>query len=102
MMLQSTGAIVLSGWSTVGAQSLTLARLSSTGQLDTAFGGAGTGYVINSNLALSRTIDQAANGGDFYVTGREDPTEPISSGTIDLGVAAFHPDGAPDINFGTD
>jgi uncharacterized delta-60 repeat protein len=102
LLLQSSGAIVLSGWSTLAAQDLTLARLTSTGQLDTLFGGAGTGYAISGNLALARTIVQAANAGDFYVTGREDPTEPISSGTIDLGVAAFHPDGTPDINFGTD
>jgi hypothetical protein len=51
-------------------------------------------------MAVGRTIVQAGNG-DVYTTGREDPTEPPSSGTFDLGVAAFLPNGTPDTSFGT-
>jgi uncharacterized delta-60 repeat protein len=95
------GGIVLSGNSTyAGLSDLTLARLTTLGQLDTTFGGAGTGFAISTNMALGRTIVQAANG-ELYTSGREDPTEPLSSGTLDLGVAAYLPNGTLDTTFGT-
>jgi uncharacterized delta-60 repeat protein len=100
--LLQNGAIVLSGFSTFGGQNdLTLARVAASGQIDTTFGGSNTGFAISTSMAVGRTIVQATNG-ELYTAGREDPTEPPSSGTIDLGVAAFLPNGTPDLTFGTD
>jgi uncharacterized delta-60 repeat protein len=100
VLVQTTGAIVVSGWCTLGPQDLALARLTSLGQLDTSFGGAGTGYAVSTNMAIGRTIVQST-AGELYTSGRVDPGEPASSGTIDLGVAAFKADGTADTSFGT-
>jgi uncharacterized delta-60 repeat protein len=100
VLVQNTGAIVASGWCTLGPQDLALARLTSLGQIDTSFGGAGTGYAVSTNMAIGRTIVQSA-AGELYTSGRVDPGEPASGGTIDLGVAAFKADGTADTSFGT-
>jgi uncharacterized delta-60 repeat protein len=99
VVVQNTGRIVVSGWCTLGPQDLALARLTTAGQLDTTFGSAGTGYAVSTDMAIGRSLVQA--NGKLYTSGRVDPAEPPSSGTIDLGVAAFTAEGTADTSFGT-
>jgi uncharacterized delta-60 repeat protein len=87
VLVQSNGAIVIAGDSTPG---MTLARLTSSGQLDKTFGS--QGYAINIKLAEAWALAQGANG-DLLAAG---PTP-----TGHFGVAAFLPGGAPDATFGT-
>jgi uncharacterized delta-60 repeat protein len=98
VVVQGTN-IVVSGWCTLGSQDLTLARLTTGGQLDPTFGGAGKGYAVSTDMAIGRSLIQA--NGKLYTSGRVDPAELPSSGSIDLGVAAFTADGAADTTFGT-
>src|SRR5262249_40689948 len=95
-----TGNIVVSGWCTLGPQDVALARLTTSGQLDTTFGGALTGYAISTDMAIGRSLVQGLSG-KLYTSGRVDPAELPSSGSIDLGVAAFNADGTVDTTFGT-
>jgi uncharacterized delta-60 repeat protein len=92
VLVQSNGGIVVGGGSSTGA---TLARLTSSGQLDTTFGS--QGYASNSNLATAYAVAQAADG-DLLAAGS---TGNGSTGTGLFGVAAFLPTGAPDTTFGT-
>jgi uncharacterized delta-60 repeat protein len=60
VLVQSNGAIVVAGYSTPGA---TLARLTSSGQLDKTFGS--QGYAVNSNLATGYAVGAVDfSGGD--------------------------------------
>jgi uncharacterized delta-60 repeat protein len=102
VVIQGDGGIVTAGYSTVGGSDLlTLARLKSNGQLDTAFGS--SGFAVNSSLAAAHdgripspnAVVLAANG-DLLATGRT-----VNSATADFGVAAFLPTGAIDTTFGT-
>jgi uncharacterized delta-60 repeat protein len=99
VVVQGT-AIVVSGWCTLGPQDVALARLTTDGQIDTNFGGAHTGYAISLDMAIGRSLVQSLNG-ELYTSGRVDPAELPSSGSIDLGVAAFNADGTVDTSFGT-
>jgi uncharacterized delta-60 repeat protein len=88
------GDPVLVGTSRTGSTyNLVLARLTSTGRLDTTFGGSNTGFATD-NMAGGSGIVQSSNG-DLLVSSAYRAT------TYDLGVAAFLPNGAPDLSFGT-
>ena len=91
VLIQSSrnNAIVVSGDSSAG---WTLVRLTSTGQIDTTFGGSGTGFA-SSGMALASRIAQDPNG-DLITNG----TATTTSG---FAVAAYLPDGTPDTTFGT-
>jgi uncharacterized delta-60 repeat protein len=71
----------------------TLVRLTSTGQLDTSFGGSGTGFAGNSGIGVAWSIAQDPNG-DLITTG-------TTTATSGFAVAAYLPDGTPDTTFGT-
>jgi uncharacterized delta-60 repeat protein len=91
VLVQSSqnNTMVIAGYSSFG---LTLTRLASAGQLDTTFGGSGTGFALNSGMTYSGGIIQDPNG-DFLITG--------TSTTSNLAVAAYLPGGTPDVTFGT-
>ena len=91
VLVQSSqnNAMVIAGYSSLG---LTLARLTSAGQLDTTFGGSGTGFAFNSGMTYSGAIVQDPNG-DLLTSG--------TSSTSNLAVAAYLPGGFPDTTFGT-
>ena len=94
VLIQSNGDIVASGYSGAGTSTVaTLARLTSTGQLDTTFGGSNTGFAINSSIMFGRSITQEPNG-DLVAAGTAPPG-------ANFGVAAFLPSGVPDTTFGT-
>jgi len=97
-VVQSNGDIVVGG-SIAGTPhaSMTLARLTSTGQLDTTFGGLNTGFAIDSSIMSTQGIAQAANG-DLVAAGT---TPRKLTGSVSFGVAAFLPSGLPDTTFGT-
>jgi uncharacterized delta-60 repeat protein len=88
--------IIVSGYSNFSVQTLTLAGLTSAGQPDLTFGGSGTGFALNSNMALAVGVTQAANG-DLLMAGTVDPVP----NSYDLAVAAYLADGTPDAAFGT-
>src|SRR5262245_52759283 len=94
VLVQSNGGIVVVGGSSTGA---TLARLTSSGQLDQNFGS--QGYASNSNLATAYAVAQAADG-DLLAAGQT-PEVNNNPATELFGVAAFLPTGAPDTTFGT-
>lgn len=91
-IFQSGGAIVVAGWSqdSTGVQKQTLARLTSSGQIDATFGN--LGYAINSRLAQGLAIAQTANG-VLLAAGAD-------SAHSKFGVAAYLPNGQPDTTFG--
>ena len=100
-VIQNTGAIVVAGFSFFGSiEQLTLVRLAGTGQLDKAFGGSNTGFALNSNATEGKQIVQGPNG-DLLTATIVAAGTPLSSGTDDLAVAAYLPDGTPDTTFGT-
>jgi uncharacterized delta-60 repeat protein len=100
--LQSSqhNAIVVCGdsyFSTGGTAELTLARLTSGGQLDASFGGSGTGFAVNSTIGIGRVVTSDPNG-DLLVTG---PIPTPASQPQSQAIAAYLPGGTPDTTFGT-
>jgi uncharacterized delta-60 repeat protein len=98
----SSGTIVLAGNSqdSTGGQHVTLARLSSTGQFpdsSASFGGASTGFYVNSNVSFAFSLIQAHNGD--LLTGGTYPSSPTENGGL-FGLSAFLPNGTPDVSFG--
>jgi hypothetical protein len=90
-------AIVVSGYSDFASSVLTLARLTNGAQLDTTYGGSGTGFALNSsmkepNWAIPPGTVLHPNG-DLLTAG--------TATTSQLAVAAYLPDGTPDTTFGT-
>jgi uncharacterized delta-60 repeat protein len=105
VLVQSTGAIVIAAnsyaldiASNPSHEYQTLTRLTSSGQLDLAFGGANTGYAINTNLYGALALAQSANG-DLLAASAT--LLNVSGSPNEFGVAAFLPDGTPDSSFGT-
>jgi uncharacterized delta-60 repeat protein len=99
VMVLSNGLIVVGGESDAGVGgngNLTLARFTSSGQLDTTFGNAGFAFdpvMVQANaLALGANGDLLAAGGTQQVP---------NSSAEDFGLAAFLPGGALDTSFGT-
>jgi uncharacterized delta-60 repeat protein len=88
VVIQSSqnNGIVVTGYSDLG---LALARLTSSGQLDTTFGGSGTGFAINGSMTLGASVAIDPNG-DLLSVGY---------GT-NLAVVAYLPGGTPDVTFG--
>src|SRR5437762_8339889 len=104
VLVQSSGAIVIAGnsfafdiASNPSHEYQTLARLTTSGGLDPTFGGAGTGYAINTNLFGAYAITQAANG-DLLAPSAT--LLHVDAAPAEFGVAAFLPNGAPDTTFG--
>ena len=98
VLVQSNGTIVLAGVTYFGNGNghLTLARITSTGQPDTTFGGSMTGFNVNSTVSSAFSIIQAPNG-DLLTSGTS------GNGTANgglFGVGAYLPGGAPDTTFG--
>jgi uncharacterized delta-60 repeat protein len=93
-IIVQNGDPVLVGTSKTGSTSnLVLARLTSTGRLDTTFGGSNTGFATD-NMAGGSGIVQAPNG-DLLVSSASRAT------SYDVAVAAFLPNGTLDQSFGT-
>ncbi len=94
ILVLGNGTIVIDGYSGTGSPtSLTMARLTSSGQLDATFGSAG--FAFNSTLRYGYQMAQSANG-DFLLAslGGVYPT-------YYFNVAAFLPGGAVDATFAT-
>jgi uncharacterized delta-60 repeat protein len=95
----SNGAIVISGTEYFGTtQKLLLARLTSAGQLDTTFGGSGTGFGPSISMLNGYGIVQATNG-DLLVCGRTGVSG--NNASYQLAAAAYMADGTLDTTFGT-
>jgi uncharacterized delta-60 repeat protein len=101
VLVQSSqnNAIVVSGYSNFGSQTeLNLARLTNGGQLDTTFGGSGTGFALNSSMTTQGFVGGLVialhPNGDLLTAGTAVPTS-------NLAVAAYLPGGTPDTTFGT-
>src|SRR5205814_10433004 len=90
------GAIVVAGNSfqqNTTNEYQTLARLNSSGAVDTSFGGAGTGYAINMNLYGGYALAQAADGD--LLAASATPLN-VNRPAAKVGVAAFMPNGTQD------
>ncbi len=95
VVVQSSGAIVVAGGAHSTSNVLTLARLTSAGQLDPTFGT--SGYAISNAQTHANTLAQDANG-DLLAGGN---TPPDNNGHPDMAITAFLPGGTPDTTFGT-
>ncbi|MCB8924158.1 MAG: tandem-95 repeat protein [Ardenticatenaceae bacterium] len=94
---QSTGALVLAGFSEMADEETTLARFTADGVLDTTFGSSGT--VVTSNPGLADfTYDLAVQPTDkLVVIGFTQNGAPNNE---DFRVARYNGDGTLDSNFG--
>jgi uncharacterized delta-60 repeat protein len=93
--------IVLAGTSydASGTANLTMTRVSSTGHLDTTYGGANTGFYNNTAPGASAFSMVQAADGDLLAAGSYQVS--LTDATRLFGVAAFLPNGTPDASFGT-
>ncbi len=101
MALQSDGKIVAVGdWQPVG-QSLAefaIARFTSTGALDTSFGG--TGFVLDNPGSLPAVLRDVVVQPDGKIVTTGQVPSPIPGGAGDFGVLRYNSDGTSDTTFG--
>jgi uncharacterized delta-60 repeat protein len=100
VLVQGNGLIVVggsaSGPNNSSVSNLSLARFTSSGQLDTTFGNAG--FAIDTAMWTANALALGANG-DLLAAGGTQQVAGASS--EDFGLAAFLPGGGLDTSFGT-
>jgi uncharacterized delta-60 repeat protein len=104
VVVESTGGIVVSGYTYNGTYGTLLVRLvgsgPTAGQVDTTFGGSNTGYALgdpNGPAGTFRRIIQAPNG-DLLTAGTTGVNN--QNATWQADVRAYLPNGTPDTTFG--
>jgi uncharacterized delta-60 repeat protein len=98
VLVLSNGLIVVGGTSSPNSSTsnLTLARFTSSGQLDTTFGNAGFAIDTASGIGSACALALGANG-DLLAPGSMQSPGPSE----EFALAAFLPGGAPDTSFGS-
>jgi uncharacterized delta-60 repeat protein len=94
--LQSDGKIVVAGYSALDGGVLEVARFTTSGKLDTTFGGSGHVTTIFGDGVHVSAVAIDSQGRIFVVAG----SNPANDGTTELTLARYLPNGTLDSSFG--